>query len=64
MVASVCMYVCVCVFVCPLANYTVFQKNVHPKVKWLHLTGEVDICVSCPCVIFLGFNIPKVIKIG
>ena len=32
-----------------------------PKVKWLHLAGEVDICVKRSCRIFLGFNIPKII---
>ena len=33
-----------------------------PKVKWLHLTGEVDKSVRCLCQIFSGFNIPKIIK--
>ena len=33
-----------------------------PKVKWLHLTGEVDKSVRYPCQIFSGFNIPKIIK--
>jgi len=28
------------------------------------LTGEVDKSVICPCQIFSGFNIPKIIKIG
>jgi len=31
---------------------------------WLHLTGEVDKAVSCPCEIFWGFNEPEIIKIG
>jgi len=35
-----------------------------PKVKWLHLTGEVDKSVRYLCQIFSGFNIPKLIKIG
>ena len=36
-----------------------------PKVKWLHLTGEVmDKSVRFSFQIFSGFNIPKVIKIG
>ena len=35
-----------------------------PKVKWLHLTGKVDKFVRCLCQIFLGFNVPKIIKIG
>ena len=34
-----------------------------PKVKWLHLTGEVDKSVRFSCHIFSGFNIglPKII---
>jgi len=35
-----------------------------PKVKWLHLTGEVDKSVRFSCQIFSGFNIPEIIKIG
>ena len=35
-----------------------------PKVKWLHLAGEVNKCVRCSCQILSGFNIPKIIKIG
>ena len=35
-----------------------------PRVKWLHLTGEVGKSVRCSCQIFSGFNIPKIIKIG
>ena len=35
-----------------------------PKVKWLHLTGEVGSSVICSCQIFSGFNMPKIIKIG
>ena len=35
-----------------------------PKVKWLHLRGEVDKSVKCSCQVFLGFNIPKIIKMG
>ena len=34
-----------------------------PKVKWLHLTGEMDKSVRFLCQIFLGFNMPKIIKI-
>ena len=30
-----------------------------PKVKWLHLTGEVDKSVRCSCQIVSGFNVPK-----
>jgi len=33
-----------------------------PKVKWLHLTGEVDKSVRF-CHIFSGFNVPKITKI-
>jgi len=35
-----------------------------PRVKWLHLTGDVDKSVKCSCHIFSGFNIPKIIKTG
>jgi len=35
-----------------------------PKVKWLHLTGEVDKSVTYSCQILSGFNVPKIIKIG
>jgi len=35
-----------------------------PKVKCLHLTGEVDKSVTCSCRIFSGCNVPKIIKIG
>ena len=35
-----------------------------PKVKWLHLTGEVDKSVRFSCQIFSGFNMPKIIKIS
>jgi len=34
-----------------------------PKVKWLHLTGEVDICVRYSCQIFSEFNVPKSLKL-
>jgi len=34
------------------------------KVKWLHLTGEVDKAVRFSCQIFSGFDMPKIIKIG
>jgi len=30
--------------------------NPEAKVKWLHLTGEVDKCVRCSSQIFSGFN--------
>jgi len=33
-----------------------------PKVKWLHLTVEVDKSVRCSCQIFSGFNILKLLK--
>ena len=33
-----------------------------PKVKWLHLAGEVDKSVRCPCQIFSGFNYQKLLK--
>ena len=32
-----------------------------PELQWLHLTGEVNICVRCS---YSRFNIPKIIKIG
>ena len=35
-----------------------------PKVKWLHLIGEVDKYVKQSCGIFSGFNISKIIIIG
>ena len=35
-----------------------------PKIKWLHLTGEVVKSVRFSCRIFSRFNIPKIIKIG
>ena len=35
-----------------------------PKVKWLHVVGEVDKSVRCSCQIFSGFNISKIITIG
>jgi len=35
-----------------------------PKVKWLHLTTDVDKCVRRSYQIFPGFNVPKIIKIG
>jgi len=35
-----------------------------PKVKWLHLTSEVDKCVRFSSQIFSRFNVPKIIKIG
>jgi len=34
-----------------------------PKVKWLHLTGEVDKAVRFSCQ-FSGFSILKIIIIG
>jgi len=34
-----------------------------PKVKWLHLTGEVDKSVRFSYQIFSGFNMPKIVKI-
>jgi len=34
------------------------------KVKWLHLTGEIDKSVTSSCLIFSEFNIPKIIKIS
>ena len=34
-----------------------------PKVKFRHLTGEVDTSFKVLCQIFSGFNIPKIIKI-
>jgi len=35
-----------------------------PKVKWLHLTGEMDKSVSGLYQISSGLNTPKIIKIG
>jgi len=34
------------------------------KMKWLHLTGEVNKSVRFSCQIFSGFNILKIINIG
>ena len=34
------------------------------KVKWLHLTGEVDKSVRFSRQIFSGFIMPKIIKVG
>jgi len=33
-----------------------------PKVKWLHLTGEVDKSVSYSCQMFSGSNYQKLLK--
>jgi len=35
-----------------------------PKIKWLHVTGEVDKSVRFSCQIFSRVNMPKIIKIG
>jgi len=35
-----------------------------PKVKWLHVTDEVDNSVRFSSQIFSGFDMPKIIKIG
>jgi len=35
-----------------------------PKVKWLHLTGEVNKCVRRSCQIYSGFNTPKKFNAG
>jgi len=41
-----------------------------PKLKWIHLTGDVDKSVKKITInvtksqIFPGFNVPKIIKIG
>ena len=35
-----------------------------PKVKWLHVAGDVGKSVMCSCGIFSGFNAPEIIKIG
>jgi len=46
-------------------NYTVENDFFRfPKVKWLHLIGEVDKSVSCSRQIFSGFDVPKILKIG
>jgi len=34
-----------------------------PKVKWLHLTGEVDKSVRFSCQIFSGFTVPNSVRI-
>jgi len=34
-----------------------------PKIKWLHLTGDVKKSVRFSFQIFSGFNVPKIIKI-
>ena len=31
-----------------------------PKVKWLHLSGEVNKSVICSYQIFSGFNVPNI----
>jgi len=57
--------VCVCVCVCVCVNNNVKNDCFEfPKVKWLHLTGEVDKSVTCSCQIFSGFNVPKITKNG
>jgi len=35
-----------------------------PKVKWLHLTSEVDKSARFSGQIFSGFYMPEIIKIG
>ena len=35
-----------------------------PKVKWLHLTGDVDKSVRFLCQIFSGFNMPTITKLS
>jgi len=44
-----------------MLNMTFFEFH---KVKWLHLTNEVDKSVRYSCQFVSGFNCPKVIKIG
>jgi len=41
-----------------------FPYTLSPKLKWLHLTGEVDKSVRFSCQILSGFNMPKITKIG
>ena len=45
-------------------NHNVEKLFGFPKVKWLHLTGEVDKSVKCSYQIFSGFYIPKIIRVG
>jgi len=33
-----------------------------PKVKWIHLTGEMDKSVRFSCEIFSGFSVTKLLK--
>jgi len=33
-----------------------------PKVKWLHLTVEVDKCVKYSCRIFSGHNVDNTVE--
>jgi len=47
-----------------MKNNIKFDFFEFPKVKWLHLTGDVDKSVSCSGQMFAVFNIPKLIKIG
>ena len=50
-----------------LQNFNTCNASTHnvgcPKVKWLHLRGEVDKSLRFSCQISSGFNVPKVIKI-
>ena len=50
-----------------LQNFNTCNASTHnvgcPKVKWLHLRGEVDKSLRFSCQISAGFNVPKVIKI-
>jgi len=34
-----------------------------PKVKWLHMSGEMDKSVRFLFQIFSGFNVPKSLKL-
>jgi len=59
---SVVISTCTCMYVC--MNNTV-EKDFFgfPKVKWLHLIGEVDKSVRHSCQIFSEFNILKSFKL-
>jgi len=35
-----------------------------PKVKWLHMTGEMDKSVRFSCQILSGFMLPKITKLS
>ena len=58
---SVVISTCTCMYV----GLCTVEKDFFgfPKVKWLHLIGEVDKSVRHSCQIFSEFNIPKSFKL-